>query len=270
MKKIAISLGIIGVVAAIVIGATTAYFSDTETSTGNTFTAGSIDLKIDNTCSLNGEPVQDCTWGLTDLDGELFFNFSDLKPGDWGEDTVSVHVDNNPAWACVTFNNLVSDDEDCTEPELEDEELCGEDEKGELAENLEFRFWADMCYIGEVAEPGDNKFTVGECEEGDDVYLMSGNASDLGTGPVTYALADSDENNVGGQGPLVGSETYYIGKVWCFGDLDYTVGEDDAKVWTCDGESVDNASQSDSLTGDIEFTAIQARNNDSFQCGQPE
>jgi len=48
MKKIAISLGVIGVVAAIVIGATTAYFSDTETSTGNTFTAGTIDISIDN------------------------------------------------------------------------------------------------------------------------------------------------------------------------------------------------------------------------------
>ena len=47
MKKIAISLGIIGVVAAIVIGATTAYFSDTETSAGNTFTAGTIDIAID-------------------------------------------------------------------------------------------------------------------------------------------------------------------------------------------------------------------------------
>ncbi len=47
MKKIAISLGIIGVVAAIVIGATTAYFSDTETSVGNTFSAGTIDIDID-------------------------------------------------------------------------------------------------------------------------------------------------------------------------------------------------------------------------------
>lgn len=48
MKKIAISLGVIGVVAAIVIGATTAYFSDTETSTGNTFTAGTIDISVND------------------------------------------------------------------------------------------------------------------------------------------------------------------------------------------------------------------------------
>jgi len=48
-KKILISLSVIGLVAAIVVGGTIAYFSDTETSTGNTFTAGAIDLKVDNT-----------------------------------------------------------------------------------------------------------------------------------------------------------------------------------------------------------------------------
>ena len=46
MKKILISSSIIAVAAAVVIGATTAYFSDTETSTGNTFTAGTLDLKL--------------------------------------------------------------------------------------------------------------------------------------------------------------------------------------------------------------------------------
>ncbi len=47
-KKIIISLSVIGVVAAIAIGGTIAYFNDTETSTGNVFVAGSIDLKVDH------------------------------------------------------------------------------------------------------------------------------------------------------------------------------------------------------------------------------
>lgn len=47
-KKILISLSIIGVVAAIAIGGTIAYFSDTETSTGNTFTAGTIDISVND------------------------------------------------------------------------------------------------------------------------------------------------------------------------------------------------------------------------------
>lgn len=48
-KKILISLGIIGVVAAAVIGGTIAYFNDVETSTGNIMVAGTMDLKVDHT-----------------------------------------------------------------------------------------------------------------------------------------------------------------------------------------------------------------------------
>jgi len=284
-KKILISLSIIGAVAAIAIGGTVAYFSDTETSTGNTFTAGSIDLKVDNHCYLNDKEcvyVQDkgyywdgevmngnecsCTWDLTDLDGELFFNFSDLKPGDWGEDTVSLHVYNNDAWVCVTFDNLKSLDNTCTEPEGEDE--CNTpgtgccDEPGELAGELNFVFWADVCDdTGLEATPGDNIYQP-SC----DILLMQGPASDLvGQDPVTYTLADSQENNVGGTGALVGGDTYYIGKLWCFGDLvSYENGNID-----CDGSQVDNSSQTDSLTGDIIFYAEQARNNTNFVCSQP-
>ena len=45
-KRILISLSVIGAVGAIVIGGTIAYFSDVETSTGNTFSVGTLDLKI--------------------------------------------------------------------------------------------------------------------------------------------------------------------------------------------------------------------------------
>jgi predicted ribosomally synthesized peptide with SipW-like signal peptide len=44
MRKILFSLLTISAVSAVVIGATGAYFSDTETSTGNTFMTGTIDL----------------------------------------------------------------------------------------------------------------------------------------------------------------------------------------------------------------------------------
>lgn len=47
MKKIIISLAMIAAVGAVVVGATTAFFSDTETSVGNTFTAGTIDISVD-------------------------------------------------------------------------------------------------------------------------------------------------------------------------------------------------------------------------------
>ncbi len=46
-KKILISLSVIGVVAAIVVGGTVAYFSDTEKSETNTFSTGAIDITIE-------------------------------------------------------------------------------------------------------------------------------------------------------------------------------------------------------------------------------
>lgn len=269
-KKIILSLAIIGVVAAIAIGGTVAYFSDTETSTGNTFTAGSIDLKIDNHSFYNGEPSPDTSWGLDDLTNHLFFNFTDLKPGDWGEDTVSIHVNDNNAWACVTFKNLVDHENGCTEPESEVDGTCGEDQPGELSSELNFFFWADVCN-GEInqnypnAFPGDNIYQP-EC----DTPLMEGPApaNNLVPGPTTYTLADSEggvfpEELLDNDGALIGGNNYYIGKVWCFGNLGVNFENDE---FICDGSSVTNISQSDSLTGDIEFYAVQSRNNSQFTC----
>lgn len=47
-KKILVSLSIVGVVAAAVIGMTVAYFNDTETSQDNIFVAGTLDLRVDH------------------------------------------------------------------------------------------------------------------------------------------------------------------------------------------------------------------------------
>lgn len=273
MKKILISLAIIGVVG-IAVGLTTAYFSDTETSTGNTFTAGAIDLTIDNHCWYNGyecdgeywvgtqEPCF-CTWDLSDLDDHLFFDFDDLKPGDWGEDTVSLHVESNEAWACVGFDNLTDLEVDCTEPEDEAEggEGCGEE--GELAEELNFFFWADVCTDESPypnARPGDNIY-----QEGCDHPLMGGPASDVLDGAV-YTIADSNGSIIfdpsGAMTPLLPGITYYIGKAWCFGEM--IIGWDGFPI--CDGHLVTNASQTDELTGDILFYAVQHRNNPNFTC----
>lgn len=51
MKRILFSLGMIVLAGGAVATGTGAFFSDTETSSGNTFTAGSIDLKIDHSLS---------------------------------------------------------------------------------------------------------------------------------------------------------------------------------------------------------------------------
>jgi len=259
-KKIILSISAIAAVATIAISGTVAYFSDTETSSGNTFTAGSIDLKIDNTSYLNGEPYATTTWQLKDLTVEKFFDFADLKPGDNGEDTVSLHVYNNDAWACVTFKNLHNDDNTCTEPEDADDLpqqagcwTASQAGEGELAQNLYFVFWAD---------DGNNILETGE------PILMQGKASDILPGPKTYPIADKTFSIAGkdAQGkwlPLTGSHDYYIGKAWCFGEYG---GQGQGHNILCNGQPVKNESQSDSLTADIEFYAVQARNNPDFKC----
>jgi hypothetical protein len=273
------------------VGASVAFFSDTEESTGNFFQAGAIDLKVDNESWLNynwetGEPLLGsymmlypaATWGLSDLPAldeagnpKLFFSFGDVKPGDLGEDTLSLHVDNNPAWVCADINLTANDDMDCTEPEMGDDPSCVDDQEmdltsGELAQNLNFIFWKD---------DGDNVFETDEVNN----VLTSGPAGAVLNG-ATWAIADSQ---TGDKKPLEGSITYYIGKAWCFGEVGQAPvaqdtlghGEDNgpdvrgAGV-TCNGGPVDNAAQTDRLEGDVVFRAVQARHNEAYVCARPE
>src|SRR3989344_138671 len=110
MRKSLISILTLGSVAAVAIFATGAFFSDTETSVGNKFVAVALDLKIDNesyAIDYNIPGYQDpigalvasthTSWELADLTIQKFFDFVDLKPGDYGEDTISVHAE-NAAW----------------------------------------------------------------------------------------------------------------------------------------------------------------------------
>jgi len=95
-QKILLSFASIALAAALIIGATLAFFSDQESSQNNALVAGAIDLKIDNESYLNGvlqdgtNGTADTTWELDDLNDQLFFNFEDIKPGDIGEDTISL------------------------------------------------------------------------------------------------------------------------------------------------------------------------------------
>jgi predicted ribosomally synthesized peptide with SipW-like signal peptide len=70
MQKVLFSLLLIGLVAAMAGAGTLAYFFDTETSTGNTFTAGTMDLQIRDFTSAESGTWQDgvtATWTLSDM-----------------------------------------------------------------------------------------------------------------------------------------------------------------------------------------------------------
>jgi predicted ribosomally synthesized peptide with SipW-like signal peptide len=65
MRKLLFSFLVLGITSVLAIGATTAYFSDTEISSGNTFTAGTLQLDV------NGVSVANES-----------YTFSNIKPGD--------------------------------------------------------------------------------------------------------------------------------------------------------------------------------------------
>jgi predicted ribosomally synthesized peptide with SipW-like signal peptide len=309
MKSIITSLGMIVFVAAIVVGGTGAFFSDTETSTGNVFTAGAIDLKVDSqahynnmVCVLNTQspaegdywwqpeadfvagpghypvPGSECwqSWTLTDLGPSYkFFDYGDVKPGDSGENTISLHIDSNPAWVCADVEVTKNDDMSCVDPENDAEGtgVCGNSIPtaafdGELAQNVTFAAWLDH---GNVAGWQNTATVTVDTGEGDNIWQAAtepllfsnetGPASDVLNGK-SYALAAP---NVNGGVPMTPLVTNYIGLAWCAGTQ--TVGD---TTITCDGSTMGNEAQTDQMTADITFRVEQARNNPNFRCVFPE
>lgn len=311
MKKILLSVGMIVFVAAAAAGATGAFFSDSETSTGNVLAAGAIDLGIDNTSYYNGIANSGTSWNLDyDIDDTVkdnpdtpnvdesqipraFFNFNDLKPGDYGEDTISIHVSNNDAWVCADVTVTANDDVTCTEPENDpnaENSQCSDTDAnqdgigdngdltdGDLVQQLDFLYWAD---------DGDNVLETDEVASATTTTGLFG-ASAVGA-TTTIALVDSTHNLWGGSGPLAAtSAPVYLGKAWCFGtigvqavsdtagatnpagnnDGNNVAGEPTDGGYTCTGASgITNASQTDVVKATVSFRAEQARHNADFQC----
>lgn len=279
--------GLVALAVAVAVGgATYSFFSDTETSTGNTFTAGAIDLTVDSqqhynnavcvaglwqlepsaTATVPQYPVIgsacDGTWAATNLGAQKFFNFTDVKPGDSGEDTISLHVDSNDAFACVDIDITKNDDVSTVDPETDAGDVAENalnNFDGELAQNLNFFAWADTGLT-----PGLQGSNV-DTAEGDNIWQANelplfsngvGSASDV-LGGRTYRLADA------GTGALAGGSTSYIGLAWCAGNMTAAAG-----VITCDGSTMGNVAQTDSLVANVAFRVEQARNNPNFSCSR--
>ena len=279
MKKFLSSLLLIGIVALTAFGLSSAFFSDTETSQDNTFTAGELDLEIDNESYYNGVFNQGTSWLLSDLTDQLFFDFQDIKPSDFGEDTISLHAEND-YWLCMDMEVTKDDDNTCAANEIIDDPTCNEnnpnDGDGELGGLINFAWWAD---------DGDNVF-----EDNEVPFLGVASASSVLNSSVI--LADSSQSIFPTPGPLPGGNTVYIGKAWCFGNMGLSPLPQDGQsnVWspagnnngdgqsgtpedggfTCDGSVLNNAAQTDILMGNITFNAYQARNNPDFLCNPPE
>jgi predicted ribosomally synthesized peptide with SipW-like signal peptide len=227
-KRILASILVIGLVAAGIGSTTTALFNDTETSNDNEFTAGELDLQVDWNESYNGEHIE--TQEMTDNPGAIF-DFEDIKPGDHGEATVSLHLEDNPGWIWMTFNQTSNLENGCTEPESEVDNSCNDpgQGEGELGEHLEFTIWAD---------DGDNTL------QDDEEVIFEGTAhelseqSELSDGLLLDSNPETEEVEA-----FPGEETKYVGVKW---NVPLETG---------------NEIQGDSKTFDIGFYTEQERHN---------
>lgn len=325
--KVLISGAVILAAAALIIGATFAFFSDTETSTGNVLAAGSLDLKVDSeahydglVCSAQGLWVKDdndqtettrtdligqpCdgTWSLKDLgDGDIFFNILDIKPGDEGENTISLHVFDNDAWGRFLISGVQDLDNDCTEPETEVGALldpeCGAptptpnapSPSGELASSLSFFVWLDQgsilgfqCFnpvtgttgarCSEDPEEGDNIQQCDIQEECEEPTIISpgsldpnGETHNIWEGLALYRASletDCDSTDLDGDGHAVDVSGNYLE---CHGLADDGRLVGSATYYFGLGwslpDAVGNEAQTDSLSADLSFEIVQHRNN---------
>lgn len=315
-RRIFTSMLTILVAAAVVVGATMAWFSDRETSQGNRFQAGALDLRVDSEAHYNGlvcredtesttgyswlEPVgsdnpdlmllehygQECagTWPENNLVAHRFFNFEDLKPGDFGENTISLHVYNNDAWGRFRVHGLETADNTCTEPEGEAEEgSCNP--LGDLQDKLVFSAWLDQGsipgfqnVIPDPANPGQYITLQPEDagydpEEGNNIWdgeeseprfwnnlapaegtwnladVLGPAYATFCTGEASPSPAANGNNNYGFCHGLAADGRMVGSTTYYFGlawSLPTTVG---------------NEVQTDSLTADMSFDVVQWRNN---------
>ncbi len=227
-RRIAMSLVLIGITGAAATGGTFAVFNDQESSRDNFFTAGSLNLRIDWNESYNGELIERQTF--TDNPGPIF-DFQDLKPGDRGEATVSLHVFDNPAWIWMRVRKQKDSESGCTEPEKEVEPGCEDDGNGELDEHLQLLIWRDN---------GNNLFE-------NESLVFNGSLSHLENHELTNGtLLDGDLSDTE-RDPFVNSTTEFVGLRWILPN------------------HTGNTVQTDSLVLSLNFTAVQRRHID-----QPE
>ena len=225
MKKI-IGLGIaVAVIIALVTTGTFAVFSDTETSSPNTFTAGVIDLEVD--CA------GDTIFSAQDDPLPEIFNYlpaSDIKPGDDGEVTLSLHLktDTNDADLWMQITTLVDDGGATPESETGTDDV--------ISDAIEVLIWLD-----EGAQAGWQG-TGTDSEEGDNIW-QDGEDILFGTvaagGGTLYSLSTTNSGKLTVMDDAVACTTYYVGWYWI---LPSTVG---------------NEAQGDYCTFDIVFGADQ-------------
>jgi len=170
-------------------------------------------------------------WQSTDLDGsQTFFNFDDIKPGDYGTNVISLRVYDNDAFACLLTSNEDDQDNTLEEPEVA---LSDSAPAGELSQFIKVFAWNDA----------DN----------DGVYEGEAQLLPPNTPIVNLELLQLSLTGIG--------PTSYVGLAWCAGTQS-VVGN----TISCNGSSMGDIAQTDSFSASLTAYAEQVRNNPNFKC----
>ncbi|MEZ3170006.1 vWA domain-containing protein [Halorubrum sp. RMP-47] len=112
------------------------------------------------TCD-NIPPLSEADFGTDPVTGEemeSLVQLTDVKPGDSGEITFSLHLCDNPGYIWIQAENISEDGGAGTEPEL----LVDPDNAGDLGDAIEARLWydEDCDNVYDPAEPVDIMLTL--------------------------------------------------------------------------------------------------------------
>ena len=173
-------------------------------------------------------------WREKDLTGnETFFNFDDVKPGDWGTNIISLHVFGNNAYSCLLVTDPVDNENTLTGPELKLNDTVA---TGELSQFLSAVVWVDNT-------PQNNQYDAGET--------------------ILYGPKALKDIKTMTRLPLTVTTTAYVGLAWCLGTqtIDQVNG-----IISCSGAGNQDIAQTDIFLASLTAYAEQQRNNDNFSC----
>ncbi|QCJ46898.1 TasA family protein [Haloprofundus sp. MHR1] len=253
-RNVLLGIGTVGLASAGAGVGTTAYFSDEESLTGNTFTAGKLDLTVDYKTKYDGAENDDSGNVRGHVDGAPAvgtYALGDVKPGDSGCLEFCFEIEDNPAymWACGDL--LANDENGRNDPEALVDDTGGQKGNGELADAIDAKLY--YCEA-----PGEVEAQGGEHDHDDDTdgsnVIVTGTLGEvlrtLSTGVPLDAGMDGDAK-AGRQRPyaMENRAGNVTGPCLCL-------------EWHIDFEAVGNEIQSDSIEFDVAFHALQARHSD--------
>ena len=180
-KRILFSIMTIALVGALIGGGIYAYFSDVETSTGNTFTAGTLNLKVGD-----ADPTT------------ASINITNLKPTDTGNSAtwLTKNIGSISGTLDVTIGSITNNENTLTEPESAAGDTTSGATQGELGSFLKVASWLDVdesstWNLGDIALKSDGTTLTSTGVESLPYDYLDNYGGDSHTSVMTMTADDS-------------------------------------------------------------------------------